>query len=417
MPGLVTINKIARTALLSLRRWCIWSHLKTCLMKFGLKYILLLKGIRLLLKGIRLIRQGSFSKGNYYIRVACSYGIKSQFIIRRLKILLADLGEFYGNESMPKRSGSKVRTTNFVLVIQGPMLSRGRTGKTIHISGKDLKPEHIVDYDCRDNIRKLIDCYGGLFDDVQLVTWEGELTERDQKDHFSDIHISILEDKTPKTWRPHEDRNPTLINNKFRQSYSSYEGLKAVFQRSPDSYCIRIRTDQWVDLFVFKSFIQANVLHNEAYEDSIFVPAILGKNGPCLFDYYFAGCTGKLMEFFYSHLAFNCLEFQDSPHTDLYYKYMYHLLKDKTDVPVTAYLAVNNRDAAPKAFMRKIVEYHVLNNIIVPLPKELHSSLIWRGERITDNEEYLSRPNFKDAMFYEDWVRRPASEIISKLIS
>jgi hypothetical protein len=60
------------------------------------------------------------------------------------------------------------------LVIQGPIMSKGRTGETAHIIFSQVKEKDVVDFNCINNIVKIFNDYKLVFDYIVCVSWEDQ---------------------------------------------------------------------------------------------------------------------------------------------------------------------------------------------------------------------------------------------------
>jgi hypothetical protein len=60
------------------------------------------------------------------------------------------------------------------LIIQGPIISTGRTGKTANIVFRKVKEEHITNFNCIDNVTKIFNNYQSVFDHIIFVSWENQ---------------------------------------------------------------------------------------------------------------------------------------------------------------------------------------------------------------------------------------------------
>jgi hypothetical protein len=136
------------------------------------------------------------------------------------------------------------------VVIQGPLLSRGRTGATAHIPFFQVKQSDIVDYDCVANISNLFSRYKYDFDDFVCVTWDTEDTSELESKIGKQAVLSI-NDITP--FLPPKSSIITG-NNKYRQFLSTLKGLERL-AKNGCNYALKILTDQSLDLFKMKAHL------------------------------------------------------------------------------------------------------------------------------------------------------------------
>src|SRR3989344_3877342 len=126
------------------------------------------------------------------------------------------------------------------LVIQGALLSVGRTGNKLHQTPEQLKKEGgVIEYDCRENIQKIIDDFGHLFDEIVVSVFDNQLKDGDGW-RGAKI-VSAADPGGIKQEGHYKD------NNKYRQFLSTLNGLKEL-EKSGVQYAVKTRTDIYLDL-------------------------------------------------------------------------------------------------------------------------------------------------------------------------
>ena len=125
------------------------------------------------------------------------------------------------------------------LVIQGALTSVGRTGDNMRQSVEQLKKEGgVVEYDCRENINRIIREFGHLFDEIVVSVFDNQLKPGD---NFPGAKIVSEPDPGGiKQVGHYKD------NNKYRQFISTFNGLKEL-EKSGVDYAIKTRTDIYLD--------------------------------------------------------------------------------------------------------------------------------------------------------------------------
>lgn len=132
--------------------------------------------------------------------------------------------------------------SNWGLVIQGPIASRGKNG-----SGE------IVDFDSTENLVSLVVLGVDLFDEVVLSTWEGANPRL--IDRLVALGCKVIESQEGHAQIQGRD-------NRYKQFYSSLIGLESL---SPNiGMAIKIRTDQFFDI---QSFCSELLECNSSYKD------------------------------------------------------------------------------------------------------------------------------------------------------
>jgi hypothetical protein len=175
----------------------------------------------------------------------------------------------------------------YSLVIQGPILSVGIAGNTYQKHFADKSQEHVVRYNCVENIRKLLQKYAGLFEEVVVSTWENEeITESDIA-FCPNCKLIKSKDITP-VYK--NEKHPNGQIGLLKQFYSIQQGMKMLANQSPDHYIIKIRTDQFIDL---TKMLAVHDCETEADRNSkIYIPYFAANS---VADFYFAA-TRKNME-------------------------------------------------------------------------------------------------------------------------
>ena len=165
------------------------------------------------------------------------------------------------------------------LLIQGPLLSIGRSGKTSGADLCNLSNNDVIKFDCRKSINSLIKKYGNLFDQIILSTWSDELLEFENK--LVEVY-KFNKSKIPKVSDRKWIKDPFVSkNNILLQHYGCLYGVQKI--KKNINFVLKVRTDQELNLGYIYQFLK---FKNQ--ENIIFVPKILRK-GPYFEDFYFAG--------------------------------------------------------------------------------------------------------------------------------
>ncbi|PTC02974.1 hypothetical protein C9980_20370 [Vibrio mediterranei] len=278
------------------------------------------------------------------------------------------------------------------LIIQGPLMSKGRTGKTADVSFGHVKESDIVDYNCIENIRNLFAVNKEKFDNIVCVTWMDQEPEllNSLENVLPKENIHLIEDNT----RELEIRGSIIPgNNKYRQFLSTYEGARKL-KESGCKHIIKIRTDQFVDCsLLIKDYFERK---EKIKGPTIFVPWINEKNQYTITeipDFYFASSVDDLMDF--------SLEFQrkgevmQHVHTDIFYKWTFRTLTDK--YLLRRYLSIIGK-IGNSSLLRIMYRYEGSRGYFVPLSNNVVESTIWRGQELKINYKTF---NFNE-VDYED---------------
>jgi hypothetical protein len=242
------------------------------------------------------------------------------------------------------------------VVIQGPILSRGRTMD-------DLQPR---DYDASVNVNKLFAKASEAGAGVVVVTWEGE--DVSNLDPVALNNTLIVE--MPKQKWGFRARNNFVGNNKYKQFYSTLKGAESLSQRGY-KYVLKIRTDQEFPLEVF--FQHVSRMSDFEVETRIFTP-LLNLDKPNMFyDFYYFSRTTTMLEF--NQTLLSTKELCSNVHFDVFYRW------------ITRHEKIRIRDL-PLIYPRQ-PHYTIKQiNFIISgwskdfgvLPKDCWRGISWRGE-------------------------------------
>ena len=278
------------------------------------------------------------------------------------------------------------------LVIQGPMISTGRPGKSAYVCDKDIKPGDIVDYNCHDNIRRIVKNYGELFSSICLATWSGAL-----EGEFAGLDVLEFDDTTPEV-RIDPKQKPASINskNKYRQFFLCYQGSKHLREKYQPDYIIKMRTDQFINLEQLCHYILDAAKKEDNFNQHVLIPFI-PTQFTLLPDFYYAGETGMMESFFYSLISHEYFEFYIDIKLEISLKFARNVLFDRVNVPGYGYFPKTYKNFPP----RKTAEilFYLYKNVYRPLPQELHKTTVWRGETYRED---LHKEWRKYRIFSED---------------
>ena len=167
------------------------------------------------------------------------------------------------------------------LIIQGPLISSGVDGAQAHRNLKKLKNSDEIIWDSRESIRKIINKYGHLFDQIILSIW------------ISCPKITIDNSRTRIIRNPDLDEikhrvfglsGQRGINNSHRQFYTFLKGLEKL---DDEKWVVKIRTDQQIDLEALLEYLK-----RDKFRQHIYFPA--SNLSGYVSDYYIAGKVGSL---------------------------------------------------------------------------------------------------------------------------
>jgi len=270
------------------------------------------------------------------------------------------------------------------LIIQGPIISTGRTGKTAHISFKDVKKEHVVDFNCIENIAKIFNDYQYLFAHIVCITWEDQDPSiiNELRNLIPDECLIIIKDTTKKI-----DSKGSIIsgNNKYRQFLSIYEGSK-VLSKLGCEYIAKIRSDQFLDLDLLMNDAIAKLVNEK--RNVVLVPWISLENSYSIFeipDHYFVAKTNDMLNFSEEYLSLP--EITDHIHTDIFYKWS---MRSYCKNPLIRLYISGFKRFGNNSFIRILINSKFSKGFFIPLNPKILQSIFWRGEIFSIDDYFLA---------------------------
>ena len=264
------------------------------------------------------------------------------------------------------------------LIVQGPILSVGRGGKSAWLTNEQIEKEDIISFNCEENILKIIDVYSPSFDLIVISTWNNEFLTQyfiDKIKEYKNVILSLNTDiDIPKVkefnYKSKLQSEAIVKNNKLKQFYLIYKALEFDSDNSKD--WVKVRTDQFVDLkFVLDLKIEKN---------KVYVPKTYPRG---FHDFYFIAKRDFMYKISYNYV-FNHKELESNLHKDFPLNLAYNksiffrmLLKCRE-------LIKNKKNKYFKYFSILTSFYirHKIDQLFVELPTEMRKEIIWRGEKL-----------------------------------
>ena len=282
------------------------------------------------------------------------------------------------------------------LVIQGALTSIGRTGDKLHQTPEQLKREGgVIEFDCRDNINRIIREYGHLFDKIVVSVFDNQIKPGES---FPGAKLVTAPDPGGiKQIGHYKD------NNKQRQFISTLNGLNEL-EKDGIEYAVKTRTDTYLpfDKLLDSFFtndtgkIGATVMYPKTF---------------LLHDLYFVAKLNNLKKFCEAILAYNKFEFISSVHREMILKHAYVEYRQEIKVPDWAYFPYFPPDGVSAA-TRKVFNY-MFDNVFFSLAPEVWKETMWRGTYFSE-DHFLNLLGSKDkkqrrynlpALIATDWHR------------
>jgi|CXWL01.1.fsa_nt_gi hypothetical protein len=259
------------------------------------------------------------------------------------------------------------------LIIQGPLVSVGKDGRRAHIQKTTLGEAGFIQYDCRENITRVIRDFCDLFEVVVISTWD---SEREARDVWEGAAVVSLPDPGEIQREVYTVRS----RNKYRQFIGIRHGLIELQKLASVDYVVRIRTDQYLDLRALVASLQESV--REHGEDSRLYVPFTRPDDFFVHDIYLAASVQTMRDFLDATIAFDCYEFISCVHRDMILKYAYAKYRDDINVPEWAYFPWWPPCGASKE-TKKIFSFMFMH-VCTPLSSEVFRSVFWRGSALSE---------------------------------
>jgi hypothetical protein len=256
--------------------------------------------------------------------------------------------------------GLSISPADIGVVIQGPIQSVGRV-----LTDLKFRP-----YDSSDDVKTMLQTTLNLGSKPIVVTWQDQNIDEfssDEKEHIKKIPFPRVG-----IWK--SLINDWNNNSKYRQYYSTLIGTLELKSRGC-KYVIKLRTDNLVDIHQLISFV-LSLDPSEA--EKYFYSPLINLDKPQMFYDFYSFSTISKMESFCNVMLYE-KERTTNIHFDVFYRWTKHELKLK-------YCLLDINLIYPKypyftqAQLRLIREG--LKEVFRPLPKEIWTTLYWRGEQL-----------------------------------
>lgn len=261
------------------------------------------------------------------------------------------------------------------VIIQGPLHSFGRTGRTANITAGKVKSKDVVTYLAIPNIINYFERFRDLVE-IVCVVWDDE--ECCDIDFLGECvgpeNIKIIKDETQ--FIPARE-GLVSGNNKYRQFFSVLKGLEFLKGRAI-SHVIKVRSDQEVNI----GKLIEDYENAEKHRDNFMLVPRLIRNAPDnLADFYFCGEINLFESLLKSYLKNE--EIFSHVHTDIFYRWS-RCLVGKPWFPYKLSGSSLFEDYINKAWRQGFC----------PASRMVYSDLRWRGEKIVNLSD--------ESMFIED---------------
>jgi hypothetical protein len=289
-------------------------------------------------------------------------------------------------------------TNDYTLLIQGPILSVGRTGKTFYTP---LSKDSFVNYDCHPNLIKLVSDFGNRFCKIYIITWDNELIDTSVFLNFKNCEVVQLKNPTPNIIIDNQ-QFPTDFNNKYKQFYALTKGA-ALTESKKGEYIVKTRTDQYLDLDLLLKEHKEYLLEDKRNRNKIFVPYVFRENY-LVSDFYFVAEKEIFIKFTSSMLWGDYLEFNSSVHLDMSLKYAFLHFRDQLMIPDRTFFLNSFRKNINRD--KVILQNFLTANVYSAFSESIVDSIIWRGQSLVfpskSKDSYVFHRNFNSLLMNEN---------------
>lgn len=273
------------------------------------------------------------------------------------------------------------------VVIQGPMVSVGKSGQTGHLPDDAALRQGLATLHCGANVLRLLEAFGSTPDCWVLSTWESEDT-------------SVVEGEIPVVKSRDDTRSVRgrqgawTRSNKLRQMFSFQQGVNHLARHERPDVVVKIRTDQFlrIDLLV----TELRSLFGTSSESGVVAVPFEDPEAPWfLEDFYMAGDADRMRKILDAYLE-DGSSFHHFAHSDYFFKFAFHLLPDLARSRPQDFFPYRGTPSSSSQIQLVSEAWH---RAYRPLQSEIWRSLEWRGSALS--AELLARPRIHSEQFGE----------------
>lgn len=288
------------------------------------------------------------------------------------------------------------------LVIQGPLRSPGKTGRSFRVEKRRaIADDDVCNFDCVPGLNAMVEEHGALFDRIVVSTWRGQAIDS----LHPSVEVVMANDDTPDVQRS-GGATIGLISNKLRGYDSAHRGLVALDGPDAPDIVIRMRTDQTMNLAALTDFLCARFLSDEGFGKRIYVPLVFLDRLGEFSDFFFAGSFAAILTMYRRFLDREYAECHASVHADIPLKLALQSFGGKASL---AHFPLRTAIGGMPRVSRSL--YSALySSVVEPVPREVFESVKWRGEAMNPGG-YLP----ETSCFYAEWVGQGRGNVLSAI--
>lgn len=259
------------------------------------------------------------------------------------------------------------------LLIQGPMISRGRTGA-------DPFDRTVVEVNTVADVQATVDAARDAgFAPIVLSTWTGgPATDAAAGIRGLDRFLPLPD---PLPCPAHDYQK--YKDNRIRQAFGCLAGIRAIAALGEPPFAVRVRTDQRSDLHRLIEEVRTS------RPDELRVMALRRGRIAHLQDFVIGGTTSDVLRHYEGLASCDYFPFHNDVHYDMFFKDAYGSLRDR--IEPEAFL--------PRTYYTLEVQVplfqHMFGRRLQPLSSDLARSVVWRGRPFAP-EYFASRMILRD---------------------
>ena len=273
---------------------------------------------------------------------------------------------------------------NIGLIIHGPIISTGK---------KSDGPNYVHNFQTIHYIEKNIAIFTKYCNKIILTIWEGETTSIS---HISNENVIIIECSK----YPYNDND-----NRRKQFYSVFQGLKYLKNNSDITHVFKIRTDQLVDDKIINWFTD-EYNNSEKNQEKIFFSE-LNKDRPFYAgDFIIGGNIDKMYKYYQNILSHKSQDLHVCAAIDHLIKHIYSIEDYKNyfsnNYPFVFQQYINKKQ------LSKLWNL-LLDKEVLVIPEEIFFNIKWRNKNMQD----IIDRNTTSFIFYNNYLKINFSEKIT----
>lgn len=259
------------------------------------------------------------------------------------------------------------------LIVQGPLVSYGKTGKTMFYTPLQLTTtkNSMKSYNCLENVNNILVSSEQIFHETLLVTWEDNNISKS----LTNSNILILNDEHKFEGKVTAISGPRKWNNVLKQAKTTYEGVVAL-EKLGCEYVVKTRTDMEINLDMLyklseEAFKQNKVLINNGLRN--------GTRYLEVDDMILGADTTTMKEWWGSILKY---KFYDGAHASIMRGLMWSLYGTKDGIEFKDYFAVDPNNVSESLYLKAVDAW---KNKFFIIPNEFWQGVNFRGEQVSED--------------------------------